>query len=238
VTEIPIALDGIYRWVAFLPSRQDERMSVANRYVAVGEDGEIKMRGIETRRRDTPPFIVAAQLEMLKVLAATAAREEMEALIPEVIEVACSYADALKSGQVPYQDLVITKRLSRDPMTYSKDTLLAIAAKELLNAGVELSPGESIQYIITEEHAQSKSDRAQPLVHYRGREPYDAEKYVELLLRAVETVLAPLGVRYSQIEQWVKSGVGSTPIKVLAPKSLGPLFDFAKQKDVALSRGR
>ena len=232
VTRIPIALEGIYRWVAFLPSRQDERMSVANRYIGVFDNGEIRMRGIETRRRDTPPIVVAAQLEMLKVLAAAKSCKDLTSLIEPVIQVACAYADALRSGQVPYQDLVITKRLSRDPMEYSKDSLLAIAAKELVGSGIELSPGESIQYIIMEEHADAKSDRVRPFIHYRGQEPYDAEKYIELLLRAVETVLTPLGVEYSKIEEWVKEGTGeSEQEKLYLPKKKveywGPLFEFA-----------
>ena len=207
-TLIPIALEGIYRWVAFLPSRQDAQTSVANRYIGIFDDGEIKVRGIEARRRDTPPFIVAAQMEMLKVLASAQSRKELSSLVEQVIQVACAYTDALRSGQVSYQDLVITKRLSRDPMAYSKDTLLAIAAKELAESGIELSPGESIQYIITEEHADAKCDRARPFIHYRGQEPYDVEKYIELLLRAVETVLTPLGIEYSKIKEWVKQGTG------------------------------
>jgi DNA polymerase-2 len=234
VTHIPIALEGIYRWVAFLPSRQDERMSVANRYIGIFDDGEIKMRGIEARRRDTPPFVVAAQMEMLRVLASAKSRKELTDLVPRVIEIACGYADTLRSGQVPYQDLVITKRLSRDPMAYSKDTLLAIAAKELLGSGVELSPGESIQYIVTEEHADAKCDRVRPFVHYRGREPYDVEKYTEMLLKATETVLTPLGVKYQQIEKWVKEGLGDAErirLDLRKPQKvwLGPLFDFAER---------
>ena len=207
-------------------------MSVANRYIGVFDNGEIRMRGIETRRRDTPPIVVAAQLEMLKVLAAAKSCKDLTSLIEPVIQVACAYADALRSGQVPYQDLVITKRLSRDPMEYSKDSLLAIAAKELVGSGIELSPGESIQYIIMEEHADAKSDRVRPFIHYRGQEPYDAEKYIELLLRAVETVLTPLGVEYSKIEEWVKEGTGeSEQEKLYLPKKKveywGPLFEFA-----------
>ena len=38
-TGLPIALDGIYRWVAFLPSRVDSRLPVANRYFGVFQDG-------------------------------------------------------------------------------------------------------------------------------------------------------------------------------------------------------
>jgi DNA polymerase-2 len=237
-TRIPIALEGIYHWVAFLPSRQDELMSVANRNIGVFDNGEIKMRGIETRRRDTPPFIVNAQMEMLKVLAVAKSSQELSRLVDPVIQLACAYADALRSGQVPYQDLVITKRLSRDPMEYSKDTLLSIAAKELVGSGIELSPGESIQYIITEEHADAKCDRARPFIFYRGQEPYDAEKYIELLLRAVETVLIPLGVDGAQIEEWVKEGTGEAERaqRYLPKKKVeywGPLFEFAERAKVA-----
>lgn len=234
MTQIPIVLEGIYRWVAFLPSRQDAQMSVANRYIGVFEDGEIKVRGIEARRRDTPPFIVAAQMEMLNILASAKSRNELNSIVPQVIEVACGYADALRAGQVPHQDLVITKRLSRGPMAYSKDTLLAIAAKELVGTGIELSPGESIQYIITEEHADAKCDRARAFVHYGGREPYDAKKYIELLLNAVETVLTPLGVTRSQIDQWVKERTGEIErIAIVLPNKTktywGPLFEFAER---------
>ena len=41
-TGLQIALDGVYRWVAFLPSKRDPRAPVANRYFGVFQDGEIK----------------------------------------------------------------------------------------------------------------------------------------------------------------------------------------------------
>jgi hypothetical protein len=57
-------------------------------------------------------------MEMLNILASARSWKEMESLVAQVIEVARSYADALRSGQVPYQDLVITKthhgRANRD----------------------------------------------------------------------------------------------------------------------------
>ena len=231
VTQVSIALEGIYRWVAFLPSRQDMLLSVANRYIGIFDDGEIKVRGIETRRRDTPPLIVAAQSEMLKILASVETPRELPSLVHSVIDVACAYADALRSGRVAYQDLVITQRLSRDPMAYSKDTLLAIAAKELVGSGIELSPGESIQYIITEADARAKIDRARVVEQYRGNEPYDAEKYIELLVRATQTVLAPLGIDEKQIATWVNEGLGKEKpsAKRLASTTVywGPLFELA-----------
>jgi DNA polymerase-2 len=68
-THLPISLDGIFRWVAFLPSRQDGRVPVPNRYFGVFQDGSLKVRGIEVRRHDTPPFIAQTQKDMLEILA-------------------------------------------------------------------------------------------------------------------------------------------------------------------------
>lgn len=68
-TGLPISLDGIYRWIVFLPSRLNERVPVPNRYFGVFQDGSIKVRGIEARRRDTPPFIAETQMGLLEILA-------------------------------------------------------------------------------------------------------------------------------------------------------------------------
>jgi len=46
-TGLAIALDGIYRWVAFLPSKTDPRVPIPNRYFGVFQSGEIKVRGLE-----------------------------------------------------------------------------------------------------------------------------------------------------------------------------------------------
>ena len=65
-TGLPIALEGIYRWIAFLPSRLDNRVPVPNRYFGVFADGSLKTRGIECNRHDTPPFIAKTQLRALE----------------------------------------------------------------------------------------------------------------------------------------------------------------------------
>jgi len=44
-------------------------VGVLNRYYGTMENGKIKVRGLEVRRRDTPPFVYSAQIRMLEVLA-------------------------------------------------------------------------------------------------------------------------------------------------------------------------
>ncbi len=84
-TSLPVALDGIYRWVAFLPSRRNERVPVANRYFGVFQDGSLKVRGIELRRRDTPLWIAETQQEILETLAQAADKEALYRSLPLVL---------------------------------------------------------------------------------------------------------------------------------------------------------
>ena len=97
-TDLPIALEGIYRWVAFLPSRMDERVPVANRYFGVFRDGSFKVRGIEARRHDTPPFIAAAQLRLLETLAATGGPPAAQ--LPAAVELLRGWLADLRAGRV------------------------------------------------------------------------------------------------------------------------------------------
>src|ERR1035437_5734734 len=51
-THLPLAIESVYRYVVFLPSKQYQDVPVPNRFFAVGEDGEVKVRGLECRRHD------------------------------------------------------------------------------------------------------------------------------------------------------------------------------------------
>src|SRR5579863_4776446 len=64
-TRLPLAIEAVYRYVVFLPSRQFEDVPVPNRFFAVAEDGTLKVRGLELRRHDTPPIVARMQQEVL-----------------------------------------------------------------------------------------------------------------------------------------------------------------------------
>ena len=68
-TRLALAIESVYRYVVFLPSKQYADVPVPNRFFAVGEDGELKVRGLECRRHDTPPLLARMQHEVLAILA-------------------------------------------------------------------------------------------------------------------------------------------------------------------------
>ncbi len=65
---------------------------------------------------------------------------------------------------------------------------------------MKLHPGEQIGYLILDRKAKVKGDRARSALLLTGNESYDKEKYVELLLRAAETLLAPVGYPPARIQ--------------------------------------
>jgi DNA polymerase elongation subunit (family B) len=79
--------------------------------------------------------------------------------------------------------------------------LNAVVAKQLSHHGVRLHPGESIRYVITDAKARDPDARARPLDLMDSTRSYDAEKYAELLLRAMATILQPAGLDKARLEQ-------------------------------------
>ena len=202
-TKIPIAVEGIYRWIVFCPSREAPALTVPNRFYGVFQHGEQKVRGLELRRHDTAPRIATAQQEMLDCLARAESAAEFMARVPEALEILRRHVEAIRGGRVPLEDLVITRTLSKEPMQYVREDAGAIAAKTLARAGVELHPGQQIDYLILDRKAKVKGDRARPAVLLTGDESYDTKTYEELLVRAAETLLGPVGWPAGRLQSWL-----------------------------------
>jgi len=205
-TGLPIALEGIYRWIGFLPSKTRPSLAVPNRYMGVFRGGKTKIRGLEVRRSDTPPFVKEAQDAMIRVLIQADDVKGYEAKIPEALAILTEYRQRLSEGQVALRDLVISRNLSQDPLSYEKATLSAIVAQELVARGIRLDPGESIQYIITHNKDKDPASRARAYATMTADHSYDIEKYTELLLKAGESLLSCFGYGYKRLEKLTQQG--------------------------------
>lgn len=188
VTGLPLALEAVYRYVVFLPSRQSAEIPVPNRFFCVSEAGELKVRGLECRRHDTPPFIARMQREVLAILAEARDFTTYCAKLGEAREVYERYLARLRDGSVAPEELVIRKRLTRAPSGYQKNSSTAIAARQLDRAGVKLRPGENIEFIITDAGSTLTDDRVRAWTMWEGWRGYDVEAYREALEKAFEPV--------------------------------------------------
>ncbi len=192
-TGVRLALEGVYRWLCFMPSRQDPRRPVATRYFGVFEDGSLKVRGLACRRRDTPPFVRRAQEALLAKMAEAVTPDDLLALKPEFEELAAGFRQCLREGSVRPQDLVITRVLSQKVEDYKVDTPTSLAARQLQAAGIHLQPGEKVRYVHAEPKGGPKETRIQAAPFLDTLDDYDVGFYLDLLERAIEEVLLPFG---------------------------------------------
>ena len=187
-TGIKLALEGVYRWIAFLPSRQNRERPVATRCFGVFADGKVKARGLICRRRDTPPFVRRAQEALLARLATAADLGDLERIRPELEEMAAGFRQRLQEGGINPQELVVTRVLSQPLEDYRVDTPTALATRQLHQAGVQIRPGEKVRYVHRERRGP-KELRVQAAPFLEDLEGYDTTTYLELLERAVVEVL-------------------------------------------------
>lgn len=202
---LPILVEGMYNWIAFLPSKRSPKAPVPNRFFGRFLNGTIKVRGLEVRRSDTPGFIRRAQGAMLATLSRARTVDECQARVPELLADLRAKVDELRDGRVPLAELAITKHLSQEPGEYKTDTILSEAAKDLASRGVRLSPGEAIQLVIVDSRAKDRVSKAKAYALYDGGLGYDVEKYIELLLKAAESVLWFFGYDYPRLKVLVLS---------------------------------
>jgi DNA polymerase-2 len=192
-TKLPIFVEGVYRWLAFLPSKTHRSVGVPNRYMGVFDDGSTKVRGIEVRRSDVPGIVETTQQAMLRRMFRCATLAEVQAAVPEILGVLEEALVRLRAGEVIPEELVITTHLSQEVGDYQHNTVQAITARSLDRHGARLHPGEAIQYIITDRHAHLPDDRVRPYTLLGSDWTYDADAYADMLLRAGETVLELFG---------------------------------------------
>src|SRR5262249_36654994 len=175
-TGIEMSLEGMYRWLIFLPSKVKSKRPVAARFYGVFTDGRMKIRGLACRRRDTPQFIKNAQEEMLSLLANTRSIEELHQRRQEARRIYESRLSEIESGQVDPRLLIIEQVLSREINEYDVETRAALAARELIGDGVNVHPGEKVGYVITNAKAKNKAERISTSSR-NGSVHYDCQEY-------------------------------------------------------------
>ena len=190
---VPLSFEGRYKWIVFLPSKVHPRVGVLNRYYGVMENGKLKVRGIDVRRRDTPKFVYDAQMEMIQLLSAAGNSQEFMQKIPAALNVVKEYRRRLLDGKVPVIDLIVTKHMSRATSKYKQHVSQVIAAEQLIREGAQVPAGTNVSFIFTDA-ANKRFDRrvrAEQLIEH-GINP-DVKRYLLLLYDSAVNLLGFTG---------------------------------------------
>jgi len=187
---VPINFEGRYKWIVFLPSKTHPRIGVLNRYYGLMENGKVKVRGIEIRRRDTPQFIFDAQTDMIKALSEANNATELYLKIPQALDVVNKYRQKLLDQDVPIWDLIITKHLSKNPKRYRQHVSQVIAAEQLIKEGAEVHAGNSVKFLFTSAENKRHERRVKAAQLIDESVNPDTKKYLLLLYASAANLLS------------------------------------------------
>jgi len=187
-TGFDLSLD-VYNWIVFVPSKQNKIVPVPNRYFGANQDCELKLRGIETRRHDTPEFFNQCQHEILNLFASCKDVSEIKKAISEARAIQERYRKRLFRHEIPLEDLVFTNRITRGTGEHKSNTIQADAVNQLKWAGRSIVPGQKIRYVIND-YSRKISKRVVP-IEIISSEKYDAKRYSELLDECCKSILEP-----------------------------------------------
>ena len=203
-TGLSIELEGIFEWLAFLPSKINPRIGASNRYFGKFYDGALKVRGMAQRRADTPAWITNTERAILAELVGEADTERLSEHLPDALGIIYQAVAELYAERVPLEELVTRKRLAREPQDYSGQSEPAKAALQLRAAGIEVRVGQRL-----------------PMLYIKGKKPgvsawglpdepkwnlIDKARYRDFLVRSVFQVLQPLGTNENDLTSLVIGG--------------------------------
>lgn len=188
-TGFDMSLD-LFNWIVFLSSKENQMVPVPNRYFGALDNGDLKIRGIEARRHDTPKFFKECQLEILKLFSRCKTVLEIKKAVSEARSIQKMYETRLSRYEVPLHELVFTNRVTRGTGQHKSKTIQADAVNQLRWEGSTIVPGQKIRYIIND-CSRKISKRVVPVEIAKPDSRYDVKRYAELLNECCNSIVEP-----------------------------------------------
>ncbi|MFD1646069.1 type B DNA-directed DNA polymerase [Haloarchaeobius litoreus] len=189
--EIRLEHEAHYDWVAFVPQRNSDTGALTKYFGKVAGKDEYKLRGIEARQRSTPKFIESVQRHCIEKLDTTRSPEAVLGCLRTAI-------GRLHAGKVSTDQLIHRNRVSKPLEGYKQNTRNVAALKRARDQKLAVHPGQSIEYVVVDD---SNSSRERVALAHEEVGAYDASYYETQLVRAVESILSPLGWDQADIQR-------------------------------------
>ena len=189
---IPIELEDIYEWIAFVPNRTTG-VGALTKYFAYGKKGW-KIRGIELRQHSTCQWIKNLQKDILEELRRRPPKESIRRSVKlfneEIVK--------LKKGKIPLSKLILGRRVRNKAGEHKVLNLTAAAQLRELKLGQNTYPGRKIRFAVVGQSRRNPPDRIRmaseiksikkTIIDQKG----DVIYYETLALRAASALLSPL----------------------------------------------
>ncbi len=177
-----LELEGFFKRGLWVTTRSG-KVGAKKKYALLGEDGNFKIRGFETVRRDWCQLAREVQNKVIRYILEDGDEKKALDYTKEVIK-------KLKKRKISRDELIIKTQLKKPLSEYKALTPHVIAGKRMKELEIPVSSGNIVEYFV----AETDSDKKNQLVRERVKLPheegeYDIEYYLNRqLLPAVENI--------------------------------------------------
>ena len=202
---VPIELEDVYDWIAFVPNRTTG-VGALTKYFAHGRKGW-KIRGIELRQHSTCKWISEVQWGILEELRTSSPDQSLDRAVD-------AYRDQvrrLRNGGVPLSKLVISRRVRHRVGEHKVMNLTSASLLREKSLGQLTPPGRKIHFAVVgrdrpnpQDRVRMRSEIASCSQSVKGQKA-DLEYYEALALRAASALISPFGVSEAELESWGSS---------------------------------
>jgi len=99
------------------------------------------------------------------------------------------------------------------PDRYAHDVFQAIAAKQLVKEGIEISGGQTVRYSITDAENKRPGKRVKAAELIDADTRFDVKKYVDMLIVAGANILSSFGYTEERLKDEIVYGEKQTVLK-------------------------
>lgn len=186
-----LELEGFFKRGIWVTTRAGET-GAKKKYALIDEEGNIKIRGFETVRRDWCGLARKTQDKIIRLILENGNEKEALEYTKKIIK-------KIKSREIPKEDLLIKTQLKKPISEYKSISPHVTAAMKLKKTGEDVSVGTLIEYYIGETKGTSKlvRDRAK-LKQEKGE--YDIKYYLEKqIIPPVEQIFNIFNIKIKEI---------------------------------------
>lgn len=187
VLGMELDVDKQYRYSVFSTRKKN--------YIGVYHDGNVEIKGLTGKKRNTPEFLKKTFVEMIKILGEVKSEDDFDKAREKIKSIVKDCYVRLKNRQYSLEELAFTVVLGKDVEDYDKTTPQHVKALKLLpkKEKVDVGAGSVIRYV------KVRREPGVKLITHARMDEVDVEKYVEHIQTTFEQVLDALGLSFNEI---------------------------------------
>ncbi len=183
--------EGIYRSGIFVSTREHES-GAKKKYALLDENGNMKIRGFETVRRNFSFIAKDVQKEVLNMLLKDGDARKAAAYVRSIV-------DQMRKNEIPLEKVLIHTQLQKGILSYESFTPHVAAAMRMRDKGSKVGAGTIVRFIIVRGAGKIRDKVRLP--EEVKQEDYDAEYYINnQIIPSVERIFSVLGVPADELQ--------------------------------------